>query len=1090
MNTTPHPFIPDFWNNPEIQEINRLPMRSPLPSFSTMEEAVANAAGGPEADCVSVNPRRMTLDGEWDFTLLANPRCEFPLSPGKDAGKIRVPGTWTLQGYDKPHYTNVQMPFNKLPPDTPDENPTGVYYTSFALPESWNGKRVVLHIGSAESAFRAFINGAFIGAGKDTRLPSEFDATAFIQPGENTLCIQVARYSDASYVEDQDQWWFGGLHRSVYLYCTEAQYIADITAMPSAPEKTPGGGSVGRIHLAVAIGGVENAGNAQGNTADQIPGDSFRIDYAVYKLGVAALPVTKQEAARFAKTAAPETTGCVDFECNYRVNSCTAEIDIPVEHPDVWSHEKPVLYIVAVALQKDGAHIESTAFCTGFRSVEIAGRELRINGKMVYIKGVNRHEHNAKNGKTLSTEEMKRDIILLKTHNFNAVRTCHYPDDERWYDLCDRYGIYVTDEANIENHCFYDQLCRDARWAYAYASRVQRMVLRDKNHPSVIIWSLGNESGDGPNQALCGAWVRKADATRPVHYEGFVRPERGQGDYTVESLARGKGLTDIIAPMYPSIDLIVEYARFHDDDRPLIMCEYSHAMGNSNGSLADYWKAIKENKGLQGGYIWDWIDQGIEAEKNGRKYWKYGGDFGDTPSDYDFCLNGILLPDQTPKPVMEECRQVFAPVSAKPDPRDTFLWKVKNEFDFTTLDALELTWTLFNEGAVIDKGALDLPAANPGETVSVRIPGGERLSAELPRMEGLTWLRLEFRMKKSDLCAEAGLTIKTEEHILKEGGAEDFVMNSLAHTETSGDAQDAAEALLEIAGLFTPCLFRAPTENDGLKTYFSFIGDPRAKFYWENKAAVPWIEMDLLHLECTYSDDGKTTETAPSNGGARHTLIRKRGELFAGKNAAPKYAGKRLGRFSFEAATLDSTGNLPANPSGGKICLKCRAVFDLDPSVPELPRVGLQANIPALFTTVEWLGRGFCESYEDRKAGAETGVFSAEIPDLAVPYVVPQTNGNRTDIRGISIKGGNKTVAFRFGKPIQFSASIHTEENLLTALHTCDLEDTRNNGEGFWTLHLDCAHRGVGTAACGPDTLERYRIRPGLYEMEFYLYTK
>ncbi|MDL2230133.1 DUF4981 domain-containing protein, partial [Treponema sp. OttesenSCG-928-L16] len=724
------------------------------------EEAVLDAFAGPEFRKPGGNVLVADLNGPWKFRLLNNPAEDsgegavpdwvLPAHSVDGWDAIQVPGTWTLQGYDKPHYTNVQMPFEEVPPQSPEHNPTGLYRRSFSLPKDWKDRRIVLHVGSAESCCLVYVNGVLAGAGKDTRLPSEYDISSLVYPErENVLCLKVIRYSDASYVEDQDQWWFGGIHRNVFLYSTEDCYMQDVTADAKISGEE---GKEGFIDITVTLGGKLPKGSSTGNRAVETAGagEPFTVKYALYPF---SLPASYDEAKRSADKVAPIASGEFSLSPNYRFNSNMGEGRLRLADPLLWSHEKPSLYILAVSLYRRGKHLESCAFCTGFRTVCVKDRELLINGRALLIKGVNRHEHDEHRGKTLSIEGMKRDIVLLKTHNFNAVRTSHYPNDERWYELCDRYGIYLTDEANIESHCFYDQLCDDTAWSNAFLSRVQRMVERDRNHPSVIIWSLGNESGDGANHALCAAWVRRVDPSRPVHYEGAIRPKvRGQGKSDLDALQRGHGITDIIGPMYPQVDLIRDFAVYREDTRPLIMCEYSHAMGNSNGSLADYWNVIESYRGLQGGYIWDWIDQGIAAVgPDGKKYWKYGGDFGDEPSDYDFCLNGLLFPDQTPKPAMAECKQLFAPLRMSAVPEKFGVFRIENRFDFSTAEDIEFRWKVCAEDRVLARGQDTLPALPPGESreMELPLPGAE----ELRKYGGTVFVHGDFCLKKASSWA-------------------------------------------------------------------------------------------------------------------------------------------------------------------------------------------------------------------------------------------------------------------------------------------------------------------------------------------------
>jgi beta-galactosidase len=1039
-----------IWENPEIQGVNRVPMSGIQLHFPSAKAALQDAFDGPETQKRENNPNYLCLDGSWRFNLLDNPCADeqinaldeqspnwtlpdFFKSPenSKNWADIKVPGTWTLQGWDKPHYTNVQMPFEATPPAAPKHNPTGLYRRTFVLPLAWKGKRVVLHVGSAESCCLVYVNGVFAGAGKDTRLPSEYDVTELAQEGENTLCLKVVRYSDASYVEDQDQWWFGGIHRSVYLYATEEVYFKDAWAV---------GNIDGLLNFGATIGGKVPEGRSTGNVPVNVSLDAkpFDIVYRLYAWDALNTPLHE---------------GKLSLTCNYRLNSNSIQASVSVLNPRLWSSEQPNLYILTLTLCAEGRELESVAFCTGFRSVEVKNRELLINRKKVYIKGVNRHEHDEHTGKTLSTEAMLRDIQLLKSHNFNAVRTCHYPNDERWYDLCDRYGVYLVDEANIENHCFYNQLCEDTAWTHAYTARVQRMVERDRNHPSIIMWSLGNESGDGASHAACAAWVHRADPSRVVNYEGAVRPKGGQGGFTLDSLGLGRGLTDIISPMYPAISLITDFAKYREDDRPLIMIEYSHAMGNSNGSLADYWKAIESHHGLQGGFIWDWIDQGIAAKSaTGVKYWKYGGDFGDEPSDFDFCLNGLLFPDQTPKPAMAECRQVFAPVRLTPVADNPYSFIVENRCDFSTLDHLELRWELRNSSivpekeVVLAKGCENLDGIAPGETRKLTLNIGSL--RPFNSYNGTAYLHADFCLKRDVPWGKAGLVVAQGERVLHE------VLLTPFRDVKAGEPQ-------AVLPRFTPNLFRVPTENDGLKTYSHLLKDPAAAFYYQDKPFYAWLNMDLLHIRLEDELDQYGSYTA---------------DIVAGERASNGFENRKLGLY-----TCIST----EEPDGELLDI----TFDFDPTLPELPRVGISAKVPATYTSVRWFGRGPEESYPDRLAGVFLGVHTQSIAELETPYIVPQENGNRSEVRILTLTGAGVpplTIATE-ATPFNFSVSRYAPENMLAALHTVELKDTTRGKDGYFLLNIDAAQRGVGTATCGPDTLEQYRVWPKVFKLSLFI---
>ena len=1101
-------------------------MRSPLIPFAAAEDALSDVIAGPEfRSCMESsvnNPFYMSLDTRddggdmWKFKLINNPNDDLPpsgdsyvagskriipedsesglcawINPEYNADnwhQIRVPGTWSRQKanslhddfFDKPHYTNVQMPFQALPPRTPENNPTGLYRRIFTLPEQWKNRRVVLHIGSAESVSLIYINGFFAGAGKDTRLPQEYDITPFINEGNNALCVKVARYSDASYVEDQDQWWLGGIHRSVFLYSTSDCYVKDIKALPgmtgalresssdNSSDEAVENKSQGKINLSVTLAGNLPESRSFGNgeiesTKEENP---FVITYSLYPF---TLPLDEQDARDIVKILLKENalySGSAELYADYRFNSNMAEAEIILDNPRVWSSEEPNLYVLLVELRRSGELYECYAFCTGFRNIKIDKRRLLINGKAVYIKGANRHEHDERTGKTLSTESMLRDIKILKSHNFNAVRTSHYPDDERWYELCDRYGIYLWDEANIECHCFWRQLCDDSLWLYSFINRARRMTERDKNHVSVIVWSLGNESGWGVNHEAAAAWIRGYDSSRPLHYEGAMRRKKN----VLDSWQQGKTVTDIVCPMYPEIEDIVNYALNREDERPLIMCEYSHAMGNSNGSLADYWKAIESYPGLQGGFIWEWIDQGFEAfTRDDVKYWKYGGDFGDIPSDLDFICDGLLFPDQSLKPAMAECKQVFSPVrlTAVPDRFLTYL--VENRYDFSSLDHLVMRYKIFIDNPLNASGAekilkeetIDLPSLNPGEKKEIKINIKDNLNN--PLLTGSVVFHADFTLKEDTSWARKGHVIGQAEHLLKENHQVVFI--------NSNQNLSKPELLYNIPYIIKPSLFRVPTQNDGLKTYMDLRGDPAFSFYYENKAMFPWLDLDLLGLKTGNEEIEKIFHDG-------YQARRYTSTLLAGEKAAPRFSHYKnepgLGTFSY------ILGNATGEP------MTLEIIFDLDPKLPELPRVGVMAEIPASYKEISWFGAGPHESYPDRKTAAFLGRYKHSIKGFETPYIVPQENGNRSDVRNFTLISdeANKNITFAALNPVNISCSRYSRENMWEAAHTCDLIDL---SQDRFYLYIDIAQRGVGTATCGPDTRNEYRVKSGFYKMKLYI---
>ncbi|AEJ20046.1 glycoside hydrolase family 2 TIM barrel-domain containing protein [Gracilinema caldarium] len=1202
------------WEQPELISQNRLPMRSPLFPFPSEEAAQLDARLGPRGRAESPSllpgntPWVLSLDGTWSFYLAPNPDSALTLlqqagfstallrgADGPAAEKpmagetiswttIQVPGTWSCQGFDKPHYTNVLMPFDAIPPEAPRENPTGIYQRTFAVPADWQGRRVVLHVGSAESFLAVFVNGSEVGFSKDSRLPAEFDLTGFLQPGENTLTLMVVRYSDSSYIEDQDQWWLGGLHRRVYLYSTAMAYIQDMDVRPILPHAEPVSRGVAvytpKPQVTPSEDSQANSFRAESPQADRPQAESPRIEVTV-KLAFAHKDHKEKNAAEEGGAGKgyriqlrlydpqgkalelPEPFINMELIPDYRSNryECTAALPVPA--PELWSAETPRLYTLTASLLDSGGQlIEATGLRLGWRSVEIRDRQLLVNGRRVFFKGVNRHEHDERTGKTISLESMLEDIRLMKQHNINAVRTSHYPNDEVWYELCDEFGLYVIDEANIESHGYYDSLCRDRRWLLAFTDRVSRMAIRDKNHPSVIIWSLGNESGYGSNHDAAAGWLRSFDPHRPLHYEGACRPDWTQGPHPLDTAGRGTLATDIVSAMYPTISWLAEWDRSTTDYRPNIMCEFSHAMGNSNGSLSDYWNVILQSRGLQGGFIWEWVDHGllvgpggantpanqvppgpnagpVHGEAGHGKAWRYGGDFGDRPSDLDFIADGLVFPDRTLKPVMAEVAYLWRSVkvyrtlpawyhtrtirdgSSPQVPAAPGLGRlfIENAHDFIDLSYLELHWSLVSgdpglEDPVLLRGTQALPAVKPGEIVALQIAlpeplseAGKALRDAMARAE--TVLHCDFVLKSATTWAQAGHVVSRESLIVSpasgcfagnstaggvEGGrisgASPFPVSSggitgdaaalqarprgTALDRTTGGGQFRAGFTKEgfLASLtdahgreyikqpLVPHLYRVPTQNDGLKNFMKLRGKKDFAFYYENKVMYRWLDAGLSELRFE----------ALSQDADRGLYICK----------VMTASGLDAGRYITQWVQEDDR------------LLRGRFTFDLNPELGELGRVGLQGALEPLTWSpsspaVEWFGLGPQEAYADRKAGAHLGRWRASLADLVTPYMLPQENGNRHGTRWLRLKGKQgEDLCIAGTAPFDFSVSPYSDQELWEARHWDALpEFSVACGRGLY-LNLDLAQRGVGTATCGPDTLDQYRVYPALYQGEFW----
>ena len=664
------------WKDPAIVQVNREKPHCTLISFDDFEKAFA----GEE----SASGNYMSLNGLWKFHYSPNPASR-PVDFYKSSFNARkwddipVPSNWEFQGYGIPIYVNIDYEWtrNPNPPEVPeDENPVGSFLTSFQLPESWNGKQIFIHFGAVKSAFYLWVNGEKVGYSQGSKTPAEFNITPYVKKGRNSVAVEVYRWSDGSWLECQDFWRISGIERDVYLHARPKVYIRDFFCKGGLINQY----SDGLLDLKVEIMNSKVTPVSQ----YKLTGELFRkIDP-----GIAVW------------------SGSVSIDIKEGKGSVARFNDV-VENIDAWSAELPNLYALILKLSDEGGKLlEYTSADIGFRSSEIKHGKLLINGKAVHLKGVNRHEHDEYTGHFISKESMYKDVLLMKQHNINAVRTSHYPNDPYWYKLCDTYGLYVIDEANIESHGMgYNPrrtLGNNPVFTESHLDRTIRMVERDKNHPSVIIWSLGNEAGDGVCFDTTYDWIKSRDLTRPVQYE---RATSGRN-------------TDIYCPMYSRIHHLIDHVQRHPA-KPLIMCEYSHAMGNSNGNFKDYWDVIERYDQLQGGFIWDWVDQGIaKYDKNGVKYWAYGGDFGpeDVPSDGTFCLNGLVWPDRTLHPALNEVSKVYQGVGFETIPFTENKVMIKNKYDFLSLDLFDIHWTLEVQGKVLDSGIIESPVVAPGES--------------------------------------------------------------------------------------------------------------------------------------------------------------------------------------------------------------------------------------------------------------------------------------------------------------------------------------------------------------------------------------
>jgi beta-galactosidase len=969
---------------------------------------------------------QISLDGTWRFQLLHSPTEKI----GKRWASIPVPGLWTMQEpsevfFDKPIYTNTQMPFEEHPPFVPAENPTGVYERDFEIPKSWNGKRIVLQVGGYESVALVYINGEEVGLSKDSRLAAEFDVTQFVHSGNNVLRIDVTKWSDATFIEDQDQWWHGGITRSIKLYATNKVFIERFKATAGLEKD----GSTGTLNIEADLGSLDN----------------LSTDGYTLRASITELP--KVKSANLSKTVknftSPKwTERDADlkkrsddyFHGKYWHGNLPADAKAAIMENEPWPHGKvlletriskvnpwsaelPNLYTLHIELiDPQGVVIEVSQQRIGFRSIEIKGQDFLVNGQPIIFYGINRHDFNRFTGRALTRDDMRQDLLELKRWNFNAVRTSHYPNDAAFLDLCDELGFYVIGEANIESHAFISSICDDTRYLSAFVDRVGRMVQRDIHHASVVMWSLGNESGAGTNHEAAAAFARSFDPSRPLHYEGGIR-----GNWS-----GSHSLTDVIAPMYPNISAIKEYAKSPKADRPLIMCEYSHAMGNSNGTLAEYWEVIESTHGLQGGFIWEMWDHGpVQTLPDGSKRNAYGGDYGETKHDGNFCCDGMVFPDRTAKPAMHEFKAIAAPAVVTGVKGSAGQFKIFNKNFFKDLSEYQLQWSITCDGIVQDSGVVKLPKVAPRKTANFKV-SSKKLTKGTNRGERFITFSL--------VCVErTPWALPMSEIGWSQVALPSTALAPAKKAQEIGDVVDEHGQIVLPYGIVAPSisLWRAPTDNDR-------IGHIASK--WEQYGVRELSRTDCLIKQTPTSI--KVTNTWQTSTGVsfKHT-----------QSITPVVGG-----FSVkESVTV---------PKAFSDLARVGTLFELDGSLSELL----------------YFGTGSHESYPDRKIG-RIARYVSTVAAQYIPYVRPQENGGHAAVRWFELtNSAGDGLRFAMSKPAQVSVTPNRDADLADATHDVEVKACGNA-----VVHIDAAHRGVGTASCGPDTLDKYKIKTGVHTWEW-----
>ena len=1000
------------WQDPKVNEINRAPMHSTYFAFESAESA--------ETGCMEKSANFLSLNGTWNFNWVEHAwqrptDCFGTDFNDKGWDKIQVPAMWELNGYGDPIYVNVgyawRNQYRNNPPVVPEENNhVGTYRKEIEVPASWDGKKIFAHFGSVTSNITLYVNGKFVGYSEDSKLEAEFDLTKYLKPGKNLIAFQVFRWSDGSYLEDQDFWRFSGVGRDCYLYSRNASYLQDIKITPD-----------------------------------------LDADYVNGSLSVALNLVGKGSV----DLALTDATGNTVVEKSVNISG-ESRTELSVTNPAKWTAETPVLYKLTATVKSGDKILEVIPVKVGFRKVEMLNGQLCVNGKAILVKGVNRHELDPDGGYVVSRERMIQDIEMMKKFNVNAVRTCHYPDNSTWYDLCDEYGIYMVAEANIESHGMGygpQTLAKNEAFDLAHLQRNQRNVLRNFNHPAVIVWSLGNEAGFGPNFEACYTWIKDYDHSRPVQYEQ----------------AHGNEYSDIFCPMYYPNDRCDQYGQ-KDTDKPLIQCEYAHAMGNSMGGFKEYWDLIRKYPNYQGGFIWDFVDQSIHwKNKDGQPIYAYGGDFNPyDASDNNFLDNGLISPDRVPNPHYYEVGYFYQSIWTTPVDLKKGTVEVYNEYFFRDLSNFYLDWELVADGNVIETGTvsdlkvaphqkatidlgLSVPANLKANEVFINVayklkeaegpvPAGYTLSKDQLEVKAWEFEALEISNKHASNQTVNVPTIKENDYhylrIIGENFSLDFNKQNgfLSHYIVNG------KAMLVEGSQLVPNFWRAPTDND--------FGARLQRRYriWHNP------EMKLNALDATEENQ----------------LVK-----VAATYEMPDISGQLELQYIINNA--------------GEIKVTQKLIAGDNSEVSDMFRFGMKLEMPKAYSNIEYYGRGPVENYVDRKYSEFIGIYNQDVCEQFYPYIRPQETGTKSDIRWwkqANISGSG----LKFISDAAFSASAlnYTVDALDDGLDKDQRHAPEVPKSDFVTVCIDKVQMGLGCInSWGYLPLEQYRIPYQNYEFSF-----
>ncbi len=1018
----------------EWQDIKVLHRNRELPHCSMVPfQDVKSALSGDKRR----SDRYVLLNGKWRFYYFER-EADIPIKCFEggfdDSGwyKMPVPSNWQMHGFDIPQYTNVVYPIPIDPPYVPDRNPVGVYRMRFEVGEDWGGFRKFITFEGVSGAFYVWLNGCEVGFSKGSHMPAEFDISGYVKEGENVLVVKVYKWSDATYLEDQDMWRLNGIFRDVYITLVPDVYIRDVFIRTNCSEDY----GVGVVNVLVKVR----------NKLDECREVEVKLD--IFEGG----------GGRFVGGG----EGCVVGLMVGGGEEKEVEIKVELREPRLWSDEEPNLYLAVITLMDvGGGDMDVRGINFGIREIKIKGGEFLLNGRAVKIRGVNRHDFDPDKGYVVSEADMEQDIVLMKRFNVNTVRTSHYPNAPYFYDLCDRYGVLVIDEADLEAHGFgYDGDDIPARvdvWREAFEDRAIRLVERDKNHACVVMWSLGNESGYGVNHEAMAAVIRKLDGTRPIHYERDLEARTA----------------DVVSVMYPHVDRLWEEGR-KESNKPFFMCEYGHAMGNASGNLKEYWDAINapKNRRLLGGCIWEWADHGIARKVKGKRVFLYGGDFGDYPNDGNFCCDGLFSPDREAHPAAYEVKKVYEPVAIEAVDVKKGLFVVINRHHTISTDYLECLWEIIGDGEVCLSGKMPMPAVRAGSCMEVKIPykvdglgdGKEYfVNIYLVLKEDKLWARRGFEVCKFQYllmnASDFGVKVRGSFGKLKVKESDCRLCVYGKGFEFEFDGVGGELLRLAIWGKDMMMrgpkinLWRAPTDNDGglLLNVRRHNGAVVYQKRFFDRMAKEWLAVGYDRLmERVVGIE-----------------VRNDKDYFEVKRRLVLGAALCEQRPLFNVEEVFNVG------VDGVLGL----YFSIEPlreGLPPLPRVGWLMEMPLALDNVEWYGRGFIENYDDRKESSLIGLYFCKVKDLFYPYIRPQENGNRGDVRWASFYNRDGLGIKVVGEPVfNFSAHYYSDYDMTWVLHNYEL---RKRDRIF--LKIDLRQSGIGNNSCGPVTLDRYLIKP------------